>query len=116
MVEVNRKATEHYERNLYAAGLATIPASMVTPHSWLPPTPSSNLKLSNRHFLPVDMEGCHASRTGTATVHSCNLARFNRHGHGFSIGHSFRVAQITFFGILYNGKDKNGCRISAFKE
>lgn len=106
MVEVNRKTTGHYERNPYAARLATILASMVTPHSWLSPTPSSNPKLSNRHFLPVDMGDCHASRTGTATLHACNLARFNRYGQAFSIRHPFRVAQNNFFGTLYNGKDQ----------
>lgn len=69
-----------------------------------PLTPSSNLKLSNQHFIPGDMGDCHATRTGTATVHACNLARFNRHGQGFGIGHSFRVAQINSFGTLYNGE------------
>lgn len=106
MVEVNRKTTGHYERNPYAARLATILASMVTPHSWLSPTPSSNPKLSNRHFLPVDMGDCHASRTGTATVHACNLARFNRYGQAFSIRHSFRVAQNNSLAPCTTGKTK----------
>lgn len=79
MVEVNRKTTEHYGRNPYAARLATILASMVTTFLAL-----SHTIFQSEAFQPA-LSPCGHGRlprfpTGTATVHACNLARFNRYG------------------------------------